>query len=327
MEDDVIIHWGIKGMKWGVRRYQNKDGSLTAAGKKKLAKETEAVKKEASTLKNRKAVQDKLDKLEAQKKANEELKKQLDGRSKKSSSTEKSQDSSETKNSSIQKKSYKDMTDEELRNTVTRLQNEKLALDYERQINSMNASSQPSKKDSFASKFIRDAAVPALISSGKNLIGKWLDKKGASLLGLDAKDSFDDVAKEAKYWLNKNLADKNKKEYEARNSKKKSDEKTSEKDKNKNNENSQNNQKSQNKYDKYEDTVFEGTVEGYGTSRRNSSRTNSGKNWTNDSIIDADYWEVVSDSTALSTGRQYMSDIYELPSSTLLLPEARNGRK
>lgn len=29
-----LSHWGIKGMKWGVRRYQNKDGTLTAAGKK-----------------------------------------------------------------------------------------------------------------------------------------------------------------------------------------------------------------------------------------------------------------------------------------------------
>jgi len=30
-----LCHWGIKGMKWGVRRYQNKDGSLTPAGKKR----------------------------------------------------------------------------------------------------------------------------------------------------------------------------------------------------------------------------------------------------------------------------------------------------
>ena len=29
-----LIHHGVKGMKWGVRRYQNPDGSLTAKGKK-----------------------------------------------------------------------------------------------------------------------------------------------------------------------------------------------------------------------------------------------------------------------------------------------------
>ena len=37
--DNYLQHWGVKGMKWGVRRYQNKDGTLTAAGKKRYSRD------------------------------------------------------------------------------------------------------------------------------------------------------------------------------------------------------------------------------------------------------------------------------------------------
>lgn len=35
-----LYHHGVKGMKWGIRRYQNKDGTLTSAGKERYDDES-----------------------------------------------------------------------------------------------------------------------------------------------------------------------------------------------------------------------------------------------------------------------------------------------
>lgn len=58
-----LAHHGIKGMKWGVRRFQTKDGSLTPAGKKRYAAELddkkasyESAKKARSTARVNRAV-------------------------------------------------------------------------------------------------------------------------------------------------------------------------------------------------------------------------------------------------------------------------------
>lgn len=37
-KSDELCHYGVQGMRWGIRRYQNKDGSLTPAGQKRRAK-------------------------------------------------------------------------------------------------------------------------------------------------------------------------------------------------------------------------------------------------------------------------------------------------
>lgn len=36
---NALYHHGVKGMKWGVRRYQNADGTLTNAGKTRYARD------------------------------------------------------------------------------------------------------------------------------------------------------------------------------------------------------------------------------------------------------------------------------------------------
>ena len=50
--NNQIWHWGVKGMKWGVRRYQNADGSLTDAGKRRYESDvaTNAKKKKDNRL-------------------------------------------------------------------------------------------------------------------------------------------------------------------------------------------------------------------------------------------------------------------------------------
>jgi len=47
-DEDYLQHWGIKGQKWGVRRFQNEDGTRTEAGKKReaAARETDSMSDE-----------------------------------------------------------------------------------------------------------------------------------------------------------------------------------------------------------------------------------------------------------------------------------------
>ena len=146
--ENELTHWGTKGMRWGIRRYQNRDGTLTPAGRKRYAKEMEKLKAEEKILKNRQKTQSQFDKLEAKRKEIEALK---SGKS-----------ISKSTNKESGKTSVKDMSDDELRTVVNRLM-------LEQQYRRLKPE-QVSAGKKFVDSVMKNVVAPAATEVGKNVL-------------------------------------------------------------------------------------------------------------------------------------------------------------
>lgn len=169
---DELTHWGVKGMRWGVRRYQNKDGSLTPRGKKRYQDELKKVREQEKVLKTRQATRAKLERLEARKKAaadgNAELD-ELEGKGKKNGLFKRKQKNEEA----VPKKRVEDMTDAELFEAINRARME----DTYNQL-------RPEKveKQKRFSGLVNDVVKPAATNAGKQFLENALKQAGSKLL-------------------------------------------------------------------------------------------------------------------------------------------------
>ena len=182
MENNYLTHHGIKGQKWGVRRYQTRDGKLTAAGKKRYDKDVETLKKEKADLDN------KLKTINAEKKAQakvEKLAKEVEEKRKAVSENstkpkiEKKTDKSKTDEKPKQK-SVKEMSDDEIREQIARM---RLEDEYRTYMSKLN----PAKKNK-GKEFVLDV----LEKSGKNIATQAATYAMGKAVNAALKDVFND---------------------------------------------------------------------------------------------------------------------------------------
>lgn len=183
-KEGELTHWGIKGMRWGIRRYQNKDGSLTKAGQRRYNKEMARLKEEEQVIKNKERTQTKLGKL-SKKEA------ELEARNRALKNGEKLDADKDT--NTPRKKSVGEMTDDELREKTNRMMLENNYYTAQRNL-AASTPQQVSKGKKFMDGLVNDVVVPAAKNAGRS----WLENKLKDKLGLNEKDPLERLEKQAK---------------------------------------------------------------------------------------------------------------------------------
>lgn len=184
--EDELQHWGVQGMRWGVRRYQNKDGSLTKAGKKRYGTRTnfdrvQAAKKAAEKYNSKEAKA----KRKADARAEAEIakyRKKMGEKDKKDDESDESKPKTTSGNDTADTKPKKtvlsELSDDELRAIVTRLSMEKQYRQYMAELHPQTKSA--GKK--FVEKAFNDVVVPAATQSGRTILQNQFTKMGENLL-------------------------------------------------------------------------------------------------------------------------------------------------
>ena len=193
MYSDELSHHGILGQRWGIRRYQKKDGSLTPAGLKRYGSEANfkkiqraeaTAKKEAEKAKYRAKTEAEIAKINKKYKINKPDEKKEETKAKEGSSKPKA-------------KSINEMTDDEIRARINRIQ-------LENQLKSLTPVQQ-TKGQKFV-KMVSDAAAPAIKNAAKDALEKYLKKKLNEALGVNEKTADEvsnQLARQAKDLENK----------------------------------------------------------------------------------------------------------------------------